>query len=102
MAGAFMADGRTRGTSGPKASWRPPQPHDEFSRRSFDSALKECANVVYSPPAISCGARPSSPREQTRWEQCLELAAVGPQVVGDPRPTQNETTMGEMLGRSSR
>ena len=133
-AGAFMADGRTRGTSGLEASWRPPQRHDEFSRRSFDSALKECADVgriadaqckvsdfldarvgrtvlqvgtgaeghIYVPPSISCGARPSNPRDQSRWEQCIELAAVGPQVVGDPRQTQNETTMGEMLGRSSR
>ena len=130
----LMAHTRTIGKPGFKSSWQPPQRHDEFARRSFDSALTECADVgripdaecsvsdfidvrvgriilqvgtgaeghIYVPPSISCGARPSNPRDQSRWEQCLELAAVGPQVVGDPRQTQNETTMGEMLGRSSR
>lgn len=60
----------------------------------------EAPGHIFVPPSVNCGTPPKNPKYDRLWEQCMDFAALGPQVEGDAHPSRNQDLMAEMLRRA--
>lgn len=52
---------------------------------------------IIAPPDINCGPKPSDTRSQVIWERCIQVATIGPIVVGDDNSSGNEELLESIL-----